>query len=282
MAFIARHLSPVRSFALVCAAVLLWGYYTPLKDLITPERGLGYMLGIIGGSMMLLVVVYPARKRMESLRFLGTIPFWFEAHMVLGIVGPILVLFHSKFSLGATNSNVALYCMLLVSGSGIIGRYFYSRVYDQLLGRQATVGEVQGVADRLRQQTSTVEVLPELMAAVEREEQWLLAPANGTFSRFVHPFIVGMRAAVSRAHLRRFITRAVAATAHQPRPLTADAERLVQAAFAYGCRRLDAQRRVAEYRLYANLFSCWHILHVPMFIMLIIAGTVHIISVHVY
>jgi hypothetical protein len=282
MAFIARHLSPVRLFALVCAAVLLWGYYTPLKELITPERGLGYMLGIVGGSMMLLVVVYPARKRIESLRFLGSIPFWFEAHMVLGIVGPILVLFHSKFSLGATNSNVALYCMLLVSGSGIIGRYFYSRVYDRMLGRQATVDEVQGIADRLHRQTSTVEVLPDLMAAIEREEQRLLAPANGAVTRLLHPFTFSMRAAIARAHLRKFIVRTTAIAARQSRPVAANAERLAQAAFAYGCRRLDAQRRVAEYRLYARLFSYWHILHVPMFIMLIIAGTVHIISVHVY
>jgi hypothetical protein len=282
MAFLARHLSPIRIFTLACASVLVWGYYTPLKELITPERGFGYMLGIIGGSMMLLVVMYPARKRIESLRFVGTIPFWFEAHMVLGIVGPILVLFHSRFSLGATNSNVALYCMLLVSGSGIVGRYFYSRVYDRMLGRQATVSEVQGIADRLRTQTSTVEVLPDLMAAIEREEKWLLEPAHGTISHFIHPFVVGVRAAISRAHLRRFISRAVAITARQSRPLAANAERLAQAAFAYGCRRLDAQRRVAEYRLYARLFSYWHILHVPMFIMLIIAGTVHIISVHVY
>jgi hypothetical protein len=282
MEFMARHLSPVRLFTLACAALLLWGYYTPLKDLITPERGFGYTLGIVGGSMMLLVVIYPARKRMESLKFLGSIPFWFDAHMVLGIVGPILVLFHSKFSLGATNSNVALYCMLLVSGSGIIGRYFYSRVYDKMLGRQATVGEVQGISERLRKQTSTVEVLPDLLAAIEKEEKWLLEPAHGAISRLVHPFMIGIRAAASRAHLRRFIDRAVAVTAQQSRPVAAQAERLAQAAFAYGSRRLDAQRRVAEYRLYAKLFSFWHLLHVPMFIMLIIAGTVHIIAVHVY
>ena len=151
-----------------------------------------------------------------------------------------------------------------------------------MLGRQATVGEVQGIADRLRTQTSTVEVLPDLLAAIEKEEKWLLEPAHGAISSLVHPFTIGIRAAASRAHLRRFIAHAVAITARQSRPIAAQAERLAQAAFAYGCRRLDAQRRVAEYRLYAKLFSFWHLLHVPMFIMLIIASTVHIISVHVY
>jgi hypothetical protein len=232
--------------------------------------------------MMLLVVVYPARKRLQSLAFLGSVPFWFRAHMLLGVVGPILVLFHSNFTLGAVNSNVALYCMLLVSGSGIIGRYFYSRVYDNLLGRQATVGEVQAVADQLRKQTSTVAILPDLLAAIEREEQWLLEPAHGALSRVFHPFTIGFRAALARRHLERFIAAAVGRAARDSRPIAWQAQRLSFAAYSYACRRLDAQRRVAEYQLYAGLFSYWHVLHVPLFIMLLIAGTVHIVAVHVY
>jgi hypothetical protein len=172
--------------------------------------------------------------------------------------------------------------MLLVSGSGIVGRYIYSRVYDQMLGRQATVGEVTGIADRLRTQTSTVEILPDLLAAIESEEKKLLAPAHGAISGLLHPFTIGIRAAMARAHLRKFIARAVAISAQQSRPVAAQAERLAQAAYSYACRRLDGQRRVAEYRLYARLFSLWHILHVPLFIMLIIAGTVHVVAVHIY
>lgn len=42
--------------------------------------------------------------------------------------------------------------------------------------------------------------------------------------------------------------------------------------------RLDASRRVGEFQLYARLFSLWHALHVPLFIMLLIAGGVHVIS----
>jgi hypothetical protein len=282
MEFIARHLTPVRLIALVCVLVLLAGYEAPLPEFITPERGLGYWLGIIGGSMMLLVVVYPLRKRVQALGFLGSVPFWFRLHMLLGIFGPILVLFHSNFSLGATNSNVAMYCMLLVSGSGIVGRYFYSRVYDNLLGRQATVEEVQGVADQLRKQQGTVSVLPDLLTAIEREEQWLLRPAHSVIGRLFHPFTVGLRAALARAHLRRFIASAVARAARESRPIAWQAQRLNQAAYGYACKRLDAQRRVVEYRIYAGLFSYWHVLHVPLYIMLLIAGTVHIVSVHVY
>lgn len=282
MTWLARFLSPVRLYAAACVAVLAWGYHTPLRTFMTPERGLGYTLGIVGGSMMLLVVIYPARKRLQSLNFVGSVPFWFEMHMLLGTLGPILVLFHCNFSLGATNSNVALYCMLLVSGSGIIGRYFYGRVYDQLNGRQATLVELQGVADLLHKQTSTVAVLPDLLSAIEKEEAWLLAPAHNALGRFVHPFTIGMRSVLARRHLRRFIRRAVIVAASQSPAIAAQAQRLSQTATRYASRRLDAQRRVAEYRMYAGLFSYWHVLHVPLFIMLLIAGTVHIVSVNLY
>jgi hypothetical protein len=279
---LARYISPVRVFTLACALVLLWGYHAPLNQFITPQRGLGYALGIIGGSMMLLVVIYPARKRLQALGFIGSVPAWFRAHMLLGVIGPILVLFHSNFSLGATNSNVALYCMLLVSGSGIVGRYFYSRVYDRLLGRQATVGEVQAVANQLRSQGSVVAILPDVLSAIEREEQWLLAPAHGPFTRLFHPFTIGVRAAMARAHLRKFIMQSVASAASRSHPIAMQAERLTQTAYGYACRRLDGQRRLAEYKLYAGLFSYWHVLHVPLFILLIIAATVHIVSANIY
>jgi hypothetical protein len=47
-------------------------------------------------------------------------------------------------------------------------------------------------------------------------------------------------------------------------------------------RRLEANRRVAEHHFYMKLFSYWHVAHVPFFIMLLVAGVVHVISVHVY
>ena len=43
-----------------------------------------------------------------------------------------------------------------------------------------------------------------------------------------------------------------------------------------------AGRRMAEYKMYARLFSLWHVLHIPLFFMLLIAGVVHVIAINVY
>jgi len=59
-----------------------------LRDygLIDAKDGLGYWLGILGGSMMLVLILYPLRKRIRALRFLGRTTHWFKAHMILGIL----------------------------------------------------------------------------------------------------------------------------------------------------------------------------------------------------
>ena len=100
-------------------------------------------------------------------------------HMMLGVVGPVLVLFHADFHLGATNSNVALICMLLVAGSGVIGRYIYTRIHAQSARHRSDLQELRAVAERMRSQTTTMAFLPELMEAIEREERRLFRPDAG-------------------------------------------------------------------------------------------------------
>ncbi len=276
-----RLLSPARLVGTVVVLGLLWGYTAHLDRYITPERGLGYALGIVGGSMMLVLLVYPLRKRV-AWRWLGSIPSWFRNHMVLGVVGPVLVLFHSNFSLGATNSNVALVCMLLVAGSGLIGRYIYGRMYGSFTGHQESLDELQKNADTLRRQTSTTAVLPELMTAIEREEQRLYAPSASLLVTLVHAATAGLRSALARWRIERLIRRMVIQAARQSPTMAAHGPRLAATAYAYAVRRLDANRRLAEHRFYVRMFSLWHVAHVPFFIMLLVAGIVHVISVHVY
>ena len=108
----------------------------------TAESGIGYALGIIGGVLMLLLLLYPLRKRARFMQRLGPVKWWFRSHMILGIVGPMCILFHCSFHLGALNSNVSLLCMTLVAGSGLIGRYLYSKIHYGLYGRKITLQEL--------------------------------------------------------------------------------------------------------------------------------------------
>ena len=270
-------------WTLFIAALLGWGMHAHLERYITPQRGLGYGLGITGGSMMIVLLIYSARKRFSWLRWLGGIPAWFELHMVLGIVGPILVLFHSNFSFGATNSNVALICMLLVAGSGVIGRYIYTRLHAQLDGHEATLEQLKAIGDRLRSQTTSISFLPGLLDAVDRIEKRLIEPPKGFVAPFLHLLTGAPRVAAARWLVRREIKRAESLALRRESALIArHAHRIAAVARSYADRRLEAGRRMAEYQMYARLFSVWHVLHIPLFFMLLIAGIVHVVAINVY
>jgi hypothetical protein len=270
-------------WTVVIAALLLWGYHAHLERYISPRRGVGYWLGIVGGSMMLLLLIYSARKRASWLRWMGGIPLWFEIHMMLGVVGPILILFHSNFKLGATNSNVALICMLLVAGSGVVGRYIYTRLHARMDGHELTLEQLKAVGERLRSQTTSISFLPGLLDAVDQVEKRLIFPPRGLFFRPLHLLTGGPRMALARLRVRREITRAMDRAVNSNSPLIAKhAPRIAEVARRYAERRLEAGRRVAEYQLYARLFSYWHVLHIPLFFMLLIAGIVHVVAINIY
>jgi hypothetical protein len=270
-------------FAFLTVVALYVGWRFPTERYITPERGIGYALGIAGGSMMLLLFLYSARKRFSWLGFLGAVAGWFRFHMVLGILGPLCILYHSNFSLGAANSNVALFSMLTVAGSGLVGRYIYSRIHLGLYGRKTNLGELRDGADGLRAHTGTVSFLPELVARLERAEQRLLAtgPHLPVFG-FAKPLFVACNAMMARWRLRAYVRSALSAAARTSPAIASHKRRLRELAGSYIDQRLIATRRVAEFQAYERLFSLWHALHLPLIFMLIVAAVVHIVAVHVY
>jgi len=270
-------------FAVLTVVALYAGWRFPTERYITPERGVGYALGIIGGSMMLLLFLYSARKRFRWLGFLGAVSGWFRFHMVLGILGPLCILYHSNFSLGAANSNVALFSMLTVAGSGLVGRYIYSRIHLGLYGRKTSLGELRDGAEGLRVHTGAVSFLPELVARLERAEQRLLATGpHLPLLGFLKPLFLASNAMLARWRLRAYVRSTLRAAARTSPAIAQHRRRLRKLAGAYIDQRLTATRRVAEFQAYERLFSLWHALHLPLIFMLIVAAVVHIVAVHVY
>jgi hypothetical protein len=254
------------------------GFIAPTEQYITPQDGLGYWLGIIGGSLMLALLVYPLRKRVPKLAVIGSVRLWFRTHMVLGIVGPLAILYHANFSLGATNSNVALACMLLVAGSGLVGRYLYARIHHGLYGQKATLRELTADAERLRNHAGTLKVLPGLMAEVEGAEREIARRAP----LVIQPVLAALRERRESRRIRRLVRNAVAMAATRSAALSQERERFTRAATEYVAARLRAVRRIAEFEASERLFAIWHVLHIPLFVVLVIVGVVHVIAVNVY
>jgi hypothetical protein len=278
-----RLLSFDRVFFTAAVLLILVGLNFPTERYITPTRGVGYALGIIGGSLMLLLLVYSLRKRWSWLGFLGSTPAWFRFHMVLGVVGPLCILYHSNFGTGATNSNVALFAMLTVAGSGFVGRYFYAHVHYGLYGRKLELGDLRAGADKLHSLSGSMSFLPELVGRLEAAEQRLLnAGPQFALLGFAKPPVVALATMRERWRLHRYLRRALKAGARSSPVLATEYRRLTRAARTYIDRRLAATKRVAQFTGYERLFSLWHALHIPLIFMLIIAAVIHVIAVNVY
>lgn len=161
---------------------------------LTPESGSGYWLGIIGGSLMLLLLLYPLRKKMRILNMLGSIKHWFKIHMLFGVLGPVAILFHANFSLGSTNSNVAFFSMVIVASSGLIGRYFYAKIHHGLYGRKASLKELR---ESLKESKSNLgshfALTKEVVEKIKSTERLLLRNRNVIWATLIWPVIYSYR-----------------------------------------------------------------------------------------
>ncbi len=275
--------TPTALFSLAVIGLLYVGLTIPTEKYITPKRGIGYALGIVGGSLMLLLFLYSARKRITWLKFLGPAARWFRYHMLLGVLGPLCILYHSNFGLGATNSNVALFSMLTVAASGLVGRYIYARIHHGLYGSKLTLTQLQKSSDWARDGSAAFTFAPDLPARLQTGETRILSAGPRLPMLAVAKLInVGLKTLRLRIELHAYIRTALRAPAACESIAAAERKRLKRTAYAHADARLAATRRVAGFQAYERLFSLWHALHLPLIFILIVAGIVHVVAVNIY
>lgn len=253
------------------------------QEIISPEEGVGYWLGIVGGSVMLFLLMYPLRKRFRILHIFGSTRNWFRLHMIMGLLGPLLILYHCNFRLGSFNSQVALYCMLLVAGSGIVGRHFYTRIHNGLYGRKTSLNELQRELVKSRETSQGMaSVLPGVVSRLEtlsRELQGCEITQSLGIRR-------SLKWAVSHhfVHLRLWLAarRELKLAAEKSEVIQRDQGRLRKATSKYIRDYMSLAGRVAQFSFYERLFALWHIFHLPFFFMLVLSALVHVLAVHMY
>ena len=269
-------------FIVVVLAVFL-GWKESVEEHLTPESGLGYALGIVGGVMMLLLLLYPLRKKLKVMRSWGKVRYWFQAHMLFGVIGPVLVLFHANFQLGATNSNVALGSMLLVVASGLVGRYIYSKIHHGLYGRRMTLQELHSDVEENRVapglDLSRNVRIQERLSAIEEEA--LTSPRSLLLSAW-GMLTIGIKNRWRRFRLLAEMKRALRSEAKQHGWSRRTLRERKQAVRLYVTTYLTTTREIIRFCFYERLFSLWHVLHLPFFLFLVLATVAHIVAVHLY
>jgi hypothetical protein len=259
--------------------LLIYGWMHRSSTSIDPENGWGYALGIIGGSMMLLLLFYPFRKRVKFLRNTGSVGFWFRFHMLLGLLGPVAILYHSRFTWGALNSAVALTAMLIVAGSGLIGRFLYSRVHRGYSGRKLEVRvlltemhELEESLDRLGQVGTTVK------AYLTPYEKAAVSAGSSFWSSAAAVIQLGVSTRRSQFQIRRDVSAAFQSVG----AYGTDAKQVRRELLARTSTYFTAVRRAGEFAFYDRMLRLWHVLHLPLFFILIATAILHVVAVHMY
>jgi len=267
----------------IMGMVLAWFVVTnkPYRS----DSDFGYNLGLIGGVMMLTLLLYPVRKRFRFMSRVGKLSGWFSVHMMLGVLGPVLVLFHSTFKIGAVNSRIAFYVMVMVVISGLVGRFVYRHIHHGLYGSRTTLVEVE------QEMKASTENISSVFALAPGIGEKLAGFQSFAFERLSSP----------KARAWRFMT--LHQRGHQ---VALEAQReawemLEQSARAQNWSQsqeellthrgqvnaqidqyVEAVCSAAMFATWERLFSLWHVIHIPFIFLLFLSGVLHVVAVHMY
>ena len=266
---------------LITICILSWlaaqgKYYTAGSDF-------GYYMGLVGALMMVALLLYPLRKHFRFLQTLGAIRHWFRLHMIFGITGPLLIVFHSTFRIGSLNAGIAMACMLLVAGSGVIGRFIYTRIHHGLYGRKATFQELQTqLGITAGEVQSKFHFAPQIEERLKVFGNLAQHPSQSLWHGTWQLFTLGLRARYTHAQCMRDLRRILGQYAVQHGWERSKLRRRLALASGMITTYRDSVRNATQFGIYERLFSLWHILHVPFVFMLVISGIAHVIAVHMY
>jgi hypothetical protein len=261
----------------VAATVLGLSYYlspaaervrSDLHPWLKPSGAVGQSFGIAGLLLFLFMWLYPLRKAFGARRGLGSVGTWMRFHTAVGLSLPVLIAVHAGWRFRGL-IGLGYLAMLIVSLSGVVGRYLYTRIPRSRNGLELSREEIAG-----RRRSLVTDIAAALAldpASVELELTQAVRPAAGsgawaTVKRLVANDLVRWRS------LRRLRARWSAPRGREPRVDRAVLDRAVSLArdeirLSQQLDVLDATQRVFRY---------WHVAHRPVSITALLAVMVHV------
>lgn len=236
--------------------------YAPAHRLLRPSGPFGQIFGLVGTVLILVPFAYMARKRVTGLKAAGALKGWLEVHVFCGIVGPMLVTFHTSFKFNGIVS-AAYWSMVTVMLSGFVGRFLFVRIPRSIRGNELTRAELDlraaELQDEIVRSVGDESLMNKIVAfegqIAQRVEARLsffdLLFGEITLGRALRAFDHALeRSGVSKA-LREEITRLAA-------------------------ERSMVLRRAAYLQRTTKLFELWHVFHLPLVYLLLAIAAAHI------
>lgn len=245
------------------------------------EGDFSYNSGLIGGITMLVILLYALRKRAKILRKAGNMEAWYYFHLLGGVLGPLIIVFHTGFTIKSINSGVALFTMITIVLSGLFGRYIYTRIGYSLHRKLLAIKESEA----------------QLMEVLHSYDSPMSEKIERRLSNFALSILTGQRS-ILKLPMRLVAIRGAATTCYVS--VANDLTALVKARAARdGLSPHDVKTRlnrekeqlrehigsvanIANAHLFERILVKWRILHIPLLYILVITALFHVLAVHMY
>ena len=267
---------PVVTFSLLAIWVAQRSPYTAGSDF-------GYYLGLVGSLMMASLLLYPLRKHVKTFQNFGSLRTWFVVHMVFGITGPLLVLFHSTFQTHSFNATIAFWSMIIVLVSGVIGRFVFTRMYQGLEGNRATLREMESFLAKCTEDSRrALDLVPAVQKALDDYRAQAMATNKLTWRNFLTFFAIEWKGKRLIARARKQVIPALQAEAQRegwPKSWYEGEKKIFYVLIEDYVTAIDMTSR---YDAWDKLLGWWQLAHVPLVYVLLITALVHVYAVHMY
>jgi hypothetical protein len=237
---------------------------SPLNRELRPSGTLGLALGIAGTAMLLLIAIYPLRKRWKWLSRKGKTKNWLDYHILMGLLAPVLITFHSSFKFRGV-AGLAYWSMIAVVISGLVGRYLYAMIPRRL-------GEIEMSFVEAERERATLAELVESSRVLTREEldSLMELPTREEVRRM--PLFQALTVIVRLDFRRIYRTwRLRRNTSHH-----VVNNRELKQALALAAHQARLAKNVLFLAQIRRMFQLWHVIHRPFSILLAVMAILHI------
>jgi hypothetical protein len=131
---------------------------SPKHAYLKPSGAIGLRLGMFGVLLFFVIFLYPLRKKWAWLGRQGNSKRWLDFHVLLGLLAPVVVTFHSSFKFSGI-AGVAYWIMIVVALSGVVGRYIYAQIPRSLNSAELSLQEAQEQSLRMTTQLKNTGIL---------------------------------------------------------------------------------------------------------------------------
>ena len=240
-----------------------------------------YNSGLIGGISMLLVLLYALRKRMKLMRRAGNMEAWYYFHLLGGVLGPLIIVFHTGFTIKSINSGVALFTMLTIVLSGLFGRYIYTRIGYKLHRKLLSIKESE---TQLMESLNSYD--SPLAEKIERRlSKFSLSVLTGDRSILKLPMrIVAIRGAAAACYVKvsSDLSAMIKTRAKREGWSVAEVKSRIEREKEQLREHIGAIGNIANSHLFERILVRWRILHIPLLYILTITALFHVLAVHMY